>query len=134
MEFIHYAFNNIHEVVKGHEAELMLSMMYDEYMGMVSYSRAALDESPLLPMRQSPMETHGAYSKERERLRLFAKLRVAEHIPGMDWKTFCGLTPEQTEWVLEIAREEGAAKAKEGQKVAHQIEQMTQHLPNQPGS
>lgn len=90
----------------------MLNMLYDEYMGMVQYDQQFLNDNPLAPMRQWDMESHGGFSREKERMRLFAKLRIAEHIPGMDWKAMCALTPEQTEWVMEIVREEAAAKSK----------------------
>lgn len=106
----------------------MLSMFYEEYMGMTQYNQQFLMENPLAPMRQWEMENHGSFSREKDRLRLFARSRVAEFIPGMDWKAFSELTPEQTEWVLEIVQEEAAKKGKAEAGVLAQLQTSTNSL------
>lgn len=127
LEFVRYAFTNLPQL-KGNDARFSLSLCYDEYMQMNTYTALSLNESPLSPMRQWPSEDYGSVSHERDRMKLYVVMQIAEHFPGMNWAEFNKLTPEQTEWVLDIVAEEKRNKSNADNKAIQGLTKATNAL------
>lgn len=124
MEFVRHALTNL-PTLKGDEAKFMLDMLYDEFMSLTQYTIDGLANSPLMPLRQWDQEEYGAVSREKERMQLYVQMRVAEHFPGMNWREFNRLTPEQTEWVLQLVSKESSSQSKADREALQGITKAT---------
>lgn len=129
MAFVKHAFSVI-EQQKPDDIKLSLSMLYDEFMGLTTYTAASFAEMPLQSVRQWPQETYSSVSKERERMALFVELEISESFGGMSWHEFCSLTPEQTEMLLEVVQTHKLKKAAAGKAVLSGMGEANKALKN----
>lgn len=94
------------------------NLIYDEYLTGRRVDETFMRNNPLFSVRRLPQERFGPHCRERELLELFATLKVATHVPGMTWSEFSKLTPDRTEWVLDIAKRCEKAAAATDAKLA----------------
>ena len=124
---VEFIFKELPAGTSRKEALFLGNLLYDEYLSTPAHN-AERTRRPLAPIEILPVETFGKSNKMRTLMELYAVNRVAEKFPGMTWDTFLSLTPDETNWVLDIVRQITTTQNAEGAKTVSLLEAATKEL------